>query len=102
LLLLLLLVPLASWTVSTGGLPACAGLERGASCPMKGMNANCHMACLTQAAPLSLPASMIPVVPVRLIAAGRPGPPRWPAASRSHGDMRADGYLPFVFHPPAA
>jgi len=99
---LLLLMPLASWSVSTGGLPGCAGLERGSACPMQGTKANCHMTCMSKATQLSLPASLVPVVPVRLVVAGRPGAEGSIAANRGSGATGADGYLPAVFHPPAA
>lgn len=113
---MLLLLPLLSWGVSTGGFPFCCwGLWR---CPMGQMAGqtggrmgqmnmaggapNCYprpQCAMSAATPLILPAPAVPVMPGRAIARlRRPAPRPWQAADLHPAPLPAHN-LP-VFHPP--
>jgi len=97
LIALLLLIPVASWTASTGGLRACLGSSHHCSMTMA-PGSICHM----QAAPdLTLPACMLPVMPLPARITGVPMPliRRFTArAVAAFATVRPRA----IFHPPQA
>jgi len=97
LIALLLLMPVMSWTASTGGLTAC--LQGRHQCAMTMVpGAICHM----QAAPsLTLPACMVPVMPLPARVTGIPAPAVWPSATSFALAFATAPALP-IFHPPQA
>lgn len=107
LIALLLLLPLASWLTTTGGLPACCSgrsCAMGAQCPMAagGMTmgqARCSMSAAPQ---LSLPAAFFPVMPLPRRVHGVPTALLVPSAPAAEIGAIRSGFPPLLFHPPCA
>lgn len=124
LIALLLLLPLASWTITTGGLPLCCWasssracpLARGARgpasvnpaprCPMPGMaegmgkagSADCGMSSAPQ---LTLPAPLVPVVLLPVAPTGIPVIAPLAVSEAAPTPAPSAGFLARPFHPPS-
>ncbi len=108
----LVLLPLLSWTTTTGGFPVCCW---GTSCPMGGgcptpAAAHCPMGshsgpapacCARTHAQLSLPTPLIPVVPIPPRTRVSLAAPRAAAPAPARTRVSA-GWPASVFHPPTA
>lgn len=109
LIALLVLLPVASWLTTTGGLPACC---RGSNCPMAMHGSTlCPMAAgtvamgqprcaMSAATQLSLPASLFPVMPLPRRVHGLTSWLRLRSFAAAVIPLPSSGFPLALFHPP--
>ena len=102
-----LVLPLASWMASNGGLPVCCwgGLgcpnqaSKHASCPMPSMRQSSRSCTMAPVQHLMLPAPAMPVFPVRAAVSLALAPIFRPLPPAPEAGVRAGWQAP-IFHPP--